>query len=192
LVSPVSDKWNRIYLTKSAVPKAALVLEQNKHLLPVKGEALDLACGQGGNALLLAQAGLNVQAWDVSDVAIDQLKNLASTQGLAIDASVRDVVFTPPAANSFDVIVVSFFLDRALCAVLAAAIKPGGLIIYQTYCRNKVSEGGPRNPEYLLEDNELLFLFPNMKVRLYREEDCLGDVALGYRNQAYLVAEKPR
>ena len=186
----IQAKWDGIYLQRGGEPSASLVLQQNSYLLPEKGVALDLACGQGGNALLLAEAGLDVQAWDVSPVAIEQLQNLAHSKGLKVNAQVRDVTKHPPAINSVDVVVVSFFLERALCPALFAAIKPGGLLFYQTYCQQKVSQQGPTNPDYLLEDNELLQLFPQMKVRVYREDALLGKHNAGLRNQAILVAQK--
>ena len=186
----IQVKWDGIYLQRDGEPSASLVLQQNSYLLPEKGVALDLACGQGGNALLLAKAGLEVQAWDVSPVAIEQLQNNANSKGLKVDAQVRDVTKQPPNGNSIDVLVVSFFLERALCPALFAAIKPGGVLFYQTYCQQKVSQQGPANPDYLLADNELLQLFSQMKVRLYREDALLGKHHEGLRNQAILVAQK--
>ena len=184
------SKWDTIYSQKSAEPTASYVLTQNQHLLPSQGIALDLACGQGGNAQLLAKAGLDVLAWDSSGVAIQQLTENAVSNSLAIDAQVRDVVKSPPKENSLDVLVVSFFLDRGLCSTLIDALRPGGLVFYQTYCQDKVSEQGPNNPAFLLADNELLNLFSSMKIRVYREESLLGEQQQGWRNQALLVAEK--
>ena len=159
-------------------------------MLPKQGIALDLACGQGGNALLLAQLGLEVQAWDASSVAIEQLKEQAKLKNLNIEAQVHDVVMSPPRPESVDVLVVSFFLDRSICAPLYLALKPGGVLFYQTYCQQKTSEQGPKNPDYLLADNELLQLFSQMKVRIYQQDALLGNVEHGLRNQAILVAEK--
>ena len=186
----IQAKWDKVYSQRSSEPNAALVLQENSYLLPQQGVALDLACGQGGNALLLAECGLDVHAWDASPVAIEQLQVAADLKGLSINAKVRNVIKQPPAANSVDVLVVSFFLDRALCPALLAAIKPGGLLFYQTYCQQKVVQQGPTNPEYLLMDNELLQLFSPMKVRVYRENALLGKHDQGLRNQAILVAEK--
>ncbi|MBE9533056.1 MAG: class I SAM-dependent methyltransferase [Proteobacteria bacterium] len=183
-------KWDAIYSKREVSPTAALVLQQNQHLLPARGVALDLACGQGGNALLLAEAGLDTLAYDISNVAIAQLKLEASAKNLTINAQVRDVLEQPLEKASLDVLVISYFLDRALCSSLIDALKPSGLLFYQTYCQQKVNEQGPRNPDFLLKDNELLGLFSSMKVRVYREESVLGSHQKGWRNQAMLVAEK--
>ncbi len=184
------SKWDAIYSRKSAEPTASFVLEQSQHLLPSQGDALDLACGQGGNALLLAKRGLTVSAWDNSSVAIEQLVESAKASSLSIDAKVRDVIQNPPKQDSLDVIVVSYFLDRALCPLLVKALRPKGLLLYQTYCQQKVQLQGPSNPEFLLKNNELLSLFSPMNVRVYREEALLGDLEQGWRNQALLVAER--
>ena len=184
------SKWDVIYSQKSVLPRACLALEQNQHLLPTKGDALDLACGQGGNALLLAEHGLNVSAWDSSEVAIMQLAQQVESKSLRVDAQVRDVVEQAPEPDSLDVLVVSYFLDRSLCPLLLKALRPNGLLFYQTYCEQKTQQLGPKNPDYLLQDNELLRLFSDMNVRMYREEALLGDHLKGWRNQAMLVAEK--
>jgi len=183
-------KWDGIYTQREGEVTAASVLLENQHLLPSKGRALDLACGLGGNAKLLAKAGLDVDAWDISPVAIKQLQQEADLQKLNINAQVHDVIEKPPATNSYEVIVVSFFLERDLCEKLMSALKPGGLLFYQTYCQDKVDQTGPQNPDYLLADNELLRLFSSLKVRVYREEALLGDHKQGFRNIAFLVAEK--
>jgi 2-polyprenyl-3-methyl-5-hydroxy-6-metoxy-1,4-benzoquinol methylase len=189
---PDKNKWDRIYSDrKSAQPQPAEVLLQNRHLLPKQGVALDLACGLGANSLLLAEQGLEVHAWDISSVAITQLDKLAQQSGLEIHVLERDVSSQPPEPDSVDVLVVTHFLVRAMAADLVAALKPGGLMFYQTFCRDKVYAQGPSNPEYLLKDNELLQLFSGLKVRVYREESLLGKHDQGWRNQAMLVAEKP-
>ncbi|MDF1588613.1 MAG: class I SAM-dependent methyltransferase [Gammaproteobacteria bacterium] len=184
-------KWDRIYKDRPILASASLVLQQNKHLLPRSGTALDIACGQGGNAVLLAESGLTVDAWDLSPVAIEQLDLIAMQKGLTIDTKVIDVMAHPLEISKFDVITVSYFLERTLCSSIIAALKPSGVLFYQTYCQQKVFEQGPTNPDYLLTDNELLTLFSGLNIRVYREEALLGQHDQGWRNQAMLVAQKP-
>ncbi len=183
--------WDQRHADPTHQPKAAAVLQQNRYLLPVRGRALDLACGLGGSALLLARAGLMVNAWDLSSVAIERLRGYAAEQGLQnLLADVRDVEQNPPAVASFDVITVSYFLQRQLAPALIAALKPGGLLFYQTFTRIAVADRGPINPEYRLADNELLRLFGSLAIRFYREENHLGDITQGYRDVAMLVGER--
>jgi len=185
------DKWNARHGEAEGPGAAAEVLRENLHLLPTSGTALDLACGLGANALLLAEHGLAVCAWDLSEVAVGRLAATARQCRLAVAAAVRDVVAQPPAPETFDVIVVTHFLDRALCPALVAALRPGGLLVYQTWTRTAVSQGGPSNPDFRLADNELRQLFAPLRLVLYREERDLGDPAQGFRNQAMLIGMKP-
>jgi SAM-dependent methyltransferase len=182
--------WNSRYLQAAAPPAgAAQVLAQNLHLLPSRGTALDLACGLGTNALLLAELGLDTHAWDFSDVAIGQLR--ASSPLPNLHPAVRDVVQRPPGPGCFDVIVVSRFLERSLAPLLVAALRPGGLLYYQTFTRTRVDNSGPADDSFRLADNELLALFAALKILVYREEGACGDPTQGLRNQAMLVAQKP-
>lgn len=186
-------KWNQRHADPTHQPRAAEVLFKNLHLLPTRGHALDLACGLGGNALLMARAGLEVTAWDISPVAIDRLSGFADMEGLSnLRGEVRDLVKEPLPVAVFDVIVVSYFLDREMIAPLIDCLKPGGLIFYQAHTRISVNPGGPENPDYRLRDNELLRLFGSLGLRFYREENRLGVLTAGIRDVAMLVAEKPR
>lgn len=190
-MNPQQEKWNRRYREGPDVPlQPAQVLCDYLHLLPRQGTALDLACGRGANALLLAQQGLQVSAWDISRVALQQLQHTAAQQQRLIETQLRDVVASPPQAREFDVIVVSYFLERSLFAALKAALKPYGLLFYQTFIRDKCSEYGPTNPDYLLAQNELLNLCAGMRVLAYREEGRVGDCNKGFRNEALMVAQR--
>lgn len=184
-------KWDARYGEGDAVDaRPCAVLESFQHLLPSAGSALDLACGLGGNALLLAARGLKTSAWDLSPVAIAKLGGHAAERGLPLWAEVRDVQMQPPEPGSFDVIVVGYFLERDLAPALQDALRPGGLLFYQTWTREAVDDRGPGNPAFRLGPNELLRLFPRLRVIAYREEGLLGDPAQGLRNEAWLVAAR--
>jgi tellurite methyltransferase len=159
-------------------------------LLPARGEALDLACGCAANAEFLARRGLHVHAWDVSSVVNEALEKRLHKSALPIDAQVRDVVALPPQSNQFDVIVVSRFLDRRLTDDLVAALKPDGMLIYQTFVVDKVAEVGPGNPDYLLHRGELLELFSALAPRVFFDLGSSGDTGHGLRNESLLIAQK--
>lgn len=187
----LQGKWDARHGDPEKQPGVAEVLARNRHLLPGTGRALELACGLGGNALLLAEQGLDVTAWDLSPVAIGRLQEAAKGKELHnLSAEVRDIERDPPPPESFDVIVVSYYLERALTPRIVEALKPGGLLFYQTFTRIAVGSEGPANPDFRLGDNELLQLFSGLKLRIYREENRLGDLAQGTRDVAMLVAEK--
>ena len=180
-------KWNERYRLATGGRQASRILRENLHLLPDSGKALDLACGSGGNAILLAEQGLSVDAWDISDVAIASLQEAALQRHLSIQAEVRDVGGSPPRPESCDVIVVSYFLDRDIIPDLVQALKPGGLIYYQTFIRQRVSDRGPQREEFRLDDQELLRLFSGLQVLVYREEGRVGDVQQGFRDEAMFI-----
>jgi SAM-dependent methyltransferase len=185
------EMWDKRHADADKRPSAAEVLKRNLHLLPLNGKALDLACGLGGNALTLAAHGLETVAWDISSVAIERLNAYAVNEGLTnLSAQVRDVEQLPPPPASFDLIIVSYYLERALIPNLIDALLPGGLIYYQTFTQAAVSSLGPSNPAFRLADNELLELFSSLKLCYYREENRLGNLHQGIRDVAMLVAEK--
>lgn len=186
----IATCWNQRYREAITEQLPAKVLADNLHLLPVAGQALDLACGLGANALLLARHGLTTWAWDISPVAISRLDAAARAAGLTVHSEVRAVTARPPEPGRFDVIVVSRFLERSLAPALQAALRSGGLLFYQTFSKLRLSKDGPSNPAFLLDDNELLRLFPALKVRIYRDEGQSGDITRGFRNEAMLVAQK--
>jgi tellurite methyltransferase len=183
-------KWNDRYRAATGEPMASEVLRENLHLLPNGGHALDLACGLGANAILLAQQGLEVDAWDIADVAVAALHTAALRHQLPLHAEVRDVEVHPPEAATFDVIVVSHFLDRGIIPALIQALKPGGLIYYQTFTRQCVSDRGPQRQKFRLAEQELLQLFSSLQVLFYREEGRIGDVQKGFRDEAMFVGRK--
>ncbi len=193
MVNRLQQRWDTRYAdTDYAELQPSRALLENSHLIPQHGSALDLACGMGANALYLAQRGLTTTTWDLSPVAIAALNNRAITEGLALNAEVRDLSIEPIPADAFDLICVTNFLERSLCPDIEKALHPGGLLIYQTWTAVKVTNEGPSNPDFLLAENELLRLFPNLAIRYFRDEGNLGDLNQGDRNSSVLVAQKSR
>ncbi|MEY6433897.1 class I SAM-dependent methyltransferase [Thioalkalicoccus limnaeus] len=182
--------WDARYEGATAIPEPALVLRQWPHLLPDGGTALDLACGLGGNALWLAERGFRVSAWDLSPIAIARLREAARLRGLQLDAQVRDLAALPPTPESFDLILVAHFLDRTLAPSIAAALRPDGLLFYQTFVRECRGDRGPSNPAYRLARNELISLFPDLTIRVYQAEGPLAASAAGLGDLALMVAQR--
>lgn len=186
-----AEKWNAIYAADGhdrQIP--ARVLSEFAHLLPESGTALDLACGRGANALFLATTGLNVHGWDISGEAITSLNTKAGQLKLKIETRICDVTteYLPP--DIFDVIVVSYFLERKLFPVIINALKKNGLLFYQTFIRERIDESGPRNNEYRLGENELLHLCRDLHIVFYREEGKTGNTQQGFRNEAMLIGQR--
>lgn len=182
------EKWNQCYKDADiATATPATLLQQNHHLLPTSGQGLDLACGRAGNAQFLAQRGLLVDAFDFSDNVIHALKRSVSN---AITPQQWDSNTDKLAINHYDVVVVSYFLQRDLFPSLINSLKTGGLLFYQTWSQQCIDTSGPRNPDFRLQQGELLTLCSDLRIIYYREEGKTGDIHQGHRNEATLIAEK--
>jgi tellurite methyltransferase len=187
----VINKWNHIYSQPGQQCYTAVqVLTENDFLLPATGAALDLACGLGANAIFLAEHGLAVTAWDFSSIVIDKLTAYAVQKGLNVNACHQIITADSFTGCCFDVIVVSRFLDRALSDAIIGALKPDGLLFYQTFTREKTSPKPPNNPDYQLIQNELLALFSPLRVIFYRENALIGNQKRGLRNEAQFIGQK--
>ena len=185
------EKWNARYATATSTGEAAWLLREHRHLLPTQGEALDLACGLGANALLLAAHGLNVAAWDSSSTAIERLRLEAEARRLPLAAEVRDVLLQPPAPASLDVLVVAHFLERSLFPALLAALRPGGLLFYQTFSVERPAGlQAPSNPDFLLQTNELLHLCAPLCLLHYVEEGAASALDSPLAGRAALIGRK--
>ena len=127
----------------------------------------------------MALQGYDVTAFDNLPDALVKADELASRSSVAIRTVQRDVTF-PGALDEerADVVVVVRFLDRVLFGALQRAVKPGGILVYETFTVEQASIGHPCNPRYLLEPDELAHAFPQLETRLYRE---------GFFDGAYLA-----
>jgi len=151
-------------------------LVDNRHFLPRAGEALDIACGSGRHAIWLAESGLTTTAVDRDAVAMESLSQEAARRGLALSAKVVDLENGQPflEPRSFDVIVGVHYLHRALFPALVAALRPGGVLVYETFTRAQAARGKPTNPAFLLEPGELMDLVRPLEILAYREGDFEG------------------
>jgi len=118
-----------------------------------RGRALDLACGSGRHARLLATRGYRVEAIDVALTALQRLRRSAA--GLAIACVAADVTVSPLPRARYAVVVVTDFLARHLFPALRDAVAPGGALILETFLRGHERYGPPRNPHHLLMPGEL-------------------------------------
>jgi len=183
-------KWNDAYQDADiSSAKPAQVLVENLHLLPQKGHALDLACGRAGNAILLAKYGFNVDAVDISPIVLKSVDEFVAQQSLSVYCKCRDVEKEGLLKKQYDVVVVSYFLNRALFPQIIRALRPNGLLLYETWSQQKIDDTGPKNPDFRLKSGELLDLTPTLRPIFYREEGASGNILKGFRNVAMIVAQ---
>ncbi len=134
------------------------------------GRVLDLAAGAGRHTGLLVDMGFTVTAVDRD---IEGLRPLAG-DNCEIRAVDLEAGAKWPLGDGYDGIVVTNYLHRPLFAPIAAALAPGGVLIYETFAVGNERFGRPRNPDFLLRRRELVDVFAMLSVLAFEE----GEVGL--------------
>lgn len=165
-------------------PSAWLI--DNADLLPRGGKVLDVGCGRGRHALLLASAGFDVHAIDRDPAAIDFLQSTAERLRLSLSCEVLDLETDPPPVlpGPCDAVLVFNYLHRPLLPGLRQGLSPGGRLFYETFTVQQAERGHPRNPDFLLKAGELSELMAPLAVLRSREGEFDG------RFIASVVAER--
>lgn len=130
--------------------------------VPPRGRALDLACGEGRNAIWLATRGWRVTAVDFSEVAIERAGRLAARQGVEVEWICADLAGFVPAAEAFALVLIAYLQvpessRRAALAQAASALAPRGDLYMVGHARHARNEGlpGPKDPGVLWDPEEL-------------------------------------
>ena len=133
--------------------------------------ALDLAAGAGREAVYLAMQGYQVEAWDHDRDVLERAAAMAERHGVAIATQVRDLEIREPVLplGDRDLVTVFRFLHRPLMPRIAAAVAPGGYVVYETYLQGQQRFGRPKHPRFLLDPGELPGHFPGFQVERYEE-----------------------
>ena len=182
---------------RQADPAPAPFLIQQLHRLP-RGNVLDVAAGGGRHSLFLAAQGYQVEAIDRNEQALAQLSAAAGQRQLS-GLSTRTIDLEQPAPyepdlgkERYDVILVFFYLYRSLVPYLMDALKPGGVLVYETFTiDNYFHHQHPKRWEFCLAHNELLRLTSSLHVLHYDEGAHEGSHSPGTVYTAQLVAQKP-
>ncbi len=164
-------------------------LKKHIRLLPT-GKALDIATGEGRNAVFLAQHGFEVDAVDISEKGLRKAQQLAREKGVRINTTEVDLDLFQIEKERYDLIADFYFLKRRLIPRIKKGLKKGGRVIFETYIldHRKLRARGPKQAKYFLKPNELIRLFKNFRIFFYRE----GIFREGGRRKAVasLIAEK--
>ena len=158
------DDWNARYAQKdllwTAEPNRRFAAEV-EGLEP--GRALDVACGEGRNAVWLAERGWRVTGVDFSGVAIDKAAALAAARGVEVDWVVDDVLAYAPEPGAFDLVAVLYLQlphDELAVALRGAvsALAPGGTIVVLGHDSTNLADGygGPKDPAVLFAPEDVV------------------------------------
>jgi SAM-dependent methyltransferase len=178
------EDWNERYARKELVWTA----EPNRRFASEvgglePGRALDLACGEGRNAVWLAERGWEVSGVDFSDVAIAKAKELAASRGVDVEWVVADVLEHEPGRRAFDLVTVLYLqlprdeLVRAL-RTAAGAVAPGGTLFVLGHDTTNIEHGhgGPKDSSVLFAPEDVVPALGDLVVE--RAEKVRRTVAL--------------
>ena len=159
----------------------AFVAEWLARLAPLGGErlcALDVAMGRGRHAVALALAGFKTFGVDLRFDAVRDATLAAEAAAARVHVWCADLTQHPLPSTRFDLIVVTRYLQRDLFPALRAAVRPGGVVLYETFTTAQRALGwGPASPDHLLESGELLRSFEGFEVLFYEEVSAPEAVA---------------
>ncbi|MCL6573330.1 MAG: methyltransferase domain-containing protein [Bacillus sp. (in: Bacteria)] len=174
------DKWNtkykeRINLRIKPAPNPRL--KNLSAYLSGGGTVLDLACGLGGNSFFLAQMDYQVEAMDISDVAVTYIQEQATKNNLSIQPQIGDLteLNTLNWKNSpYNLIVISYYLDRSLFPIINSMIKEDGYLFIETFYQSQHNENQGVSNHYKLRPKELLTEFSDWEVLYFEENEQEG------------------
>ena len=152
--SPFVERWMRSHVDAIPAPR----------------RALDLAMGRGRHALLLAELGCRTFGVDIQWAFVAATVREAQRRGYSLRAWCADLTRSRLPRGRFELIVVTRYLQRDLFPELAAALSPGGFLIYETFTEaQRARRWGPTSPDHLLKPGELRAAAGDLEVMFYEE-----------------------
>lgn len=183
-------KWEDRYQDRTSDPTALASSFLRKHLqeLP-RGRALDIACGEGRHALLLARHGFAVEAVDFAGPALRRLQARARHEGLDVLLVQADLEHFPLPQDRYALVVNVRYLQRSLWPAIRHSLRAGGIVVYETFLVDQRNFGHPRNPSFLLDHGELRRGFSTLEISHY--EEGLFETESGQAFLARMIARRP-
>lgn len=150
-------KWNKKYIdTPRLLTKREPSHKLTKFVKDGKEKtALDVACGNGRNSIYMAELGFEVDALDISEVALDNLKQNGIKNIKTELVDLEDFTLK----KSYDLIIMTNYLDRNLIKKLASLLNKNGILIIETYMHHENNTKTNSNPAFLLKKDELKSFF---------------------------------
>ena len=142
----------------------SLWIQKWAHLVAPQGTVLDVACGAGRHMQFMAERGHAVTGVDRSPEAIEA----ARPWGHALLADIENGPWPFPDLT-FDAVVVTNYLWRALLPTLLASLAPGGVLLYETFAAGNETVGKPSRADFMLQPGELLRVCQGLRVVAYED-----------------------
>jgi len=158
------ERWNKRHVEKPMRHNVEPILEryiQEANL----GNALDIACGVGRNTHYIAEQGFHVDAVDLSDYALSQVKDDGKITKIETDLDTYNLE-----KGKYNLIININYLSRRLFPQIKEALKSGGVLIFETFIIAHGDFNQPKNQEFLLRSNELLHAFIGLEIIYYEEK----------------------
>jgi tellurite methyltransferase len=181
--------WNARYterLDKKEIGEPRPFLTENARYLPSAGLGLDIAMGLGNNAHFLISRGLQVIGIDISEVGVRASKE-KSPNLLGV---VADLAHFYLPENTFDVILNFFYLQRNLWSDYVSALRPGGVLFFETMTDKMLSANPDINSNHILATGELKTAFFALETLVYEEVSIEEKGSITFATQQ-LIARKP-
>ncbi len=163
-------------------------VERWSHLVPAGGSVLDVACGAGRHAYWFHARGHRVTAVDRAPEALASLAPLRAAGAEIVQADIETGPW-PFAQRQFDAVVVTHYLWRPLLDAIAAAVAPGGFLLYETFAQGNETVGKPSRPDFLLAPGELLRVCAGLRVVAF--EDGFAEPPPRFVQRVAAVREAP-
>ncbi len=157
-------RWDAKYQTYEAPSKPISLVE--KYIGLADGtKALDIACGMGRHTIFLAQNGFEVDALDISSIALQTLQNRENITPFEVDFDTHILE-----KDTYDLVVCTYFLERKLFSQMLDCLKEGGVLLMETFVYDALNENAPLNTNFLLQPSELKEVFSKSCEVLFYEE----------------------
>lgn len=185
------ERWNKILTSRTPrfnkSPNAFLV-DMVKGLKP--GRSLDVGMGQGRNTIFLAQQGWTSVGFDPADRAVAAAQEEAKSVGVSIATHVARAEEFDWGDAQWDLIVLSYVGAREFTEQVTRSLKPGGMVVVEAFHRD-ATRSHPIGGAVVFDTNELLKVFPALRVVRYEDTTAIGDFGLEETRVVRLAAVKP-
>ncbi len=185
------ERWNKILTSPKPFfnkePNAFLV-EMVKGLKP--GRSLDVGMGQGRNTIFLARQGWTSVGFDPADRAVAAAEADAKSAGVTITTKVAKAEEFDWGDAQWDLIVLSYVGAREYTDQVTRSLKPGGMVVVEAFHRD-ATKSHPIGGAVVFDTNELLKVFPALRVVRYEDTTAVGDFGLEETRVVRLAAVKP-